>query len=79
MADTQIFVFDRDWDADIALIDQASKLVTIRLEDGLHLADLLPAALQGAMGLPQDTIAWLWYNALAITIQELMEEPKAKL
>ncbi|OTA97127.1 hypothetical protein M434DRAFT_27204 [Hypoxylon sp. CO27-5] len=79
MTVTPIFSFDRDWDANTALIDQASKLVTIRLEDGLNLVDLYLAALEGVMGLPEDTIAWLWYRALAVIIQELLEEPKAKL
>ncbi|KAI0828108.1 hypothetical protein F5Y06DRAFT_308397 [Hypoxylon sp. FL0890] len=69
MENSRIFAFDRDWDAGKALMDQARILVAIRLEDGLNLRELFFAAVQGSMGLPKHTLAWLWFHALVLTIQ----------
>ncbi|KAI1135958.1 hypothetical protein F5Y05DRAFT_415553 [Hypoxylon sp. FL0543] len=79
MDDTRIFSFMRDWDPDTAIMVQARDLVTARLQEGYNLPDLFLAAMDGLGRLPMYAIAWLWYNALAITIQELMREPKAKI
>ncbi|KAI1413122.1 hypothetical protein F5Y13DRAFT_189484 [Hypoxylon sp. FL1857] len=69
MEATSIFLFDRDWDANVSLMDQALVLVMARLEDGIDLPDILLAAREGAVGLPKYTVAWLWYTALAVTAQ----------
>ncbi|KAI0150089.1 hypothetical protein F4776DRAFT_659977 [Hypoxylon sp. NC0597] len=68
------FVFLRDWIPGIPLIQQAEQLVNIRLDQLCSKRHLLAEALDCAEQVPRYSIAWLWYNAIIVTLREMLGE-----
>ncbi|OTA68726.1 hypothetical protein K449DRAFT_429609 [Hypoxylon sp. EC38] len=68
------FVFNRDWVSGIPLIQQAEDLVKIRLDQLCSKRHLLAEALDSAERVPRYSIAWLWYNAIIVTLREMLGE-----